>query len=69
MEKILLEELTAKTRALMEAPTCSAEAKAAAQRWLDAVGTDAESEARESYIAELIGRGHYADWQADRSSS
>ena len=48
MEKILLEELTAKTRALMEAPTCSAEAKAAAQRWLDAVGTDAES-----YIAEL----------------
>ena len=43
MEKILLEELTAKTRALMEAPTCSAEAKAAAQRWLDAVGTDAES--------------------------
>ena len=53
MEKILLEELTAKTRALMEAPTCSAEAKAAAQRWLDAVGTDAESEARESYIAEL----------------
>ena len=53
MEKILLEELTAKTRALMEAPTCSAEAKAAAQRWLDAVGTDAESEARESYSAEL----------------
>ena len=53
MEKILLEELTAKTRALMEAPTCSAEAKAAARRWLDAVGTDAESEARESYIAEL----------------
>ena len=31
MEKILLETLTAKTRALMEAPTCSAEAKAAAQ--------------------------------------
>ena len=53
MEKILLETLTAKTRALMEAPTCSAEAKAAAQRWLDAVGTDAENEARESYIAEL----------------
>ncbi len=53
MEKLLLEALTAKTRALMEAPTCSAEAKAAAQRWLDAVGTDAESEARKSYIAEL----------------
>ena len=51
MERFCWRNLRQKTRALMEAPTCSAEA--AARRWLDAVGTDAESEARESYIAEL----------------
>ena len=42
-----------KTRELIAAPTCSSETKAAAQKWLDAVGTDAEKEETEKYIAEL----------------
>ena len=44
MEKEIRREIMEKTRALMEAPTCSSEAKAAAQRWLDAAGTEAEKE-------------------------
>ena len=41
------------TAALMAAPTCSAEAKAAAEKWLAAVGTAEEKEATKAYIAEL----------------
>lgn len=41
------------TAALMAAPSCSAEAKAAAEKWLAAVGTAEEKEATKAYIAEL----------------
>ena len=42
-----------KTRELIDAPTCSKETKAAAQSWLDAVGTDKEASETEAYIREL----------------
>lgn len=42
-----------KSKALMEAPTCSQEAKDAAQAWLDAAGTDREAEETKKYVAEL----------------
>ena len=42
-----------KSKELMEAPTCSEEAKAAAQAWLDAAGTDREAEETKKYVAEL----------------
>lgn len=53
MNPKFLKELTEKTRALIDAPTCSSETKEAAKRWLDAVGTDAEAEETKKYIAEL----------------
>ena len=42
-----------KTRGLLEAFSCCAELKAAAQAWLDAAGTEKEAEATKQYIAEL----------------
>ena len=53
MEKKILEFVSEKTHALMQAPTCSGETKAAAQAWLDAVGTAAQDEQTRAYIAEL----------------
>lgn len=41
------------TAALIAAPSCSAEAKAAAEKWLAAVGTADEKEATKAYLAEL----------------
>ena len=41
------------TEALIAAPSCSAEAKAAAEKWLATVGTAEEAEATKAYIAEL----------------
>lgn len=41
------------TAALIAAPSCSAEAKAAAESWLAAVGTAGEKAATTAYIAEL----------------
>ena len=41
------------TAALIAAPSCSAEAKAAAEKWLAAVGTAEEAEATKTYVAEL----------------
>lgn len=41
------------TEALIAAPSCSAEAKAAAEKWLAAVGNAEEVEATKAYIAEL----------------
>lgn len=41
------------TEALIAAPSCSSEAKAAAEKWLAAVGTAEEVEATKAYIAEL----------------
>lgn len=38
---------------MMNASSCCAEAKEAAKNWLDAVGTDKESEAAKNLIAEL----------------
>ena len=42
-----------KSHELMEAVTCSKEAKAAAESWLAAAGTEREAEETEKYIAEL----------------
>lgn len=53
MNKELLEFVVAKTHDLMAAPSCSKEAMAAAQAWLDAVGTDTEAQETKKYIAEL----------------
>lgn len=53
MEKELLNYVSEKSRELINAATCSAEAKAAAQAWLDAAGTDREAEETKRYIAEL----------------
>lgn len=41
------------TEALIAAPSCSAEAKTAAEKWLAAVGTAEEAEVTKAYIAEL----------------
>ena len=43
----------AKVRELIRAYSCCAEAKAAGQAWLDAVGTDQEAEKTKALIAEL----------------
>lgn len=53
MKKEALTEVIGQTHALMESVTCSKEAKAAAQRWLDALGTEREAEETQRYIAEL----------------
>nr|WP_122013621.1 molecular chaperone Hsp90 [Maliibacterium massiliense] len=42
-----------KTHALMDAFSCSREAKEAAQAWLAALGTQNEAEETQKYIAEL----------------
>ena len=41
------------TAALIAAPSCSAEAKAAAEKWLAAVGAADEADATKAYVAEL----------------
>ncbi|MDO4261542.1 MAG: molecular chaperone Hsp90 [Eubacteriales bacterium] len=53
MKKEVLDLVTEKTKELIAAPTCSREAKEAAQSFLDAVGTEKEAEAAKAYIAEL----------------
>ena len=53
MEQAILEYVVEKARALMAAPTCSEEAKAAAQAWLDAVGTAQEAEETRKFVQEL----------------
>lgn len=53
MDREVLEYAVEKTRELMNAASCSGEAKAAAQAWLDCVGTDREAEETKKYIAEL----------------
>ena len=42
-----------KSKELMNAPTCSSEAKAAAEKWIEAAGTEQEAAETEKYIAEL----------------
>lgn len=43
MKKEVLDYVIEKTHELMNAASCSSEAKAAAQSWLDAVGTEHEA--------------------------
>ena len=53
MDQNVLDQIVAKTRELMDAPTCSGETKEAAQKWLDAVGTGAQKAQTKAYIEEL----------------
>ena len=53
MDKEVLSFIVEKTHELMNAASCSKEAKASAQTWLDAVGTENEAAATKTYIAEL----------------
>ena len=53
MNKETLEYVIQKTHELIEAQTCCAELKEAAQGWLDVAGTDKESEAAQVYVAEM----------------
>ena len=53
MTQETLNYVVEKTKELMAAPSCSQEAKDAAQAWLDAVGTENEAEETKKYIAEL----------------
>lgn len=55
LDKNVLDAVVAKTHELINAPTCSGEARAAAQAWLDAVGTEAEAAETKKYVAELEG--------------
>ena len=45
MKKEVLDYVVEKTNELINAPSCSREAKEAAKAWLDAAGTDKEAEA------------------------
>lgn len=53
MKQETLNFVKEQTEALIAAPSCSAEAKAAAEKWLAAVGTAEEAEVTKDYIAEL----------------
>lgn len=53
MNKEVLNYVIEKTNELINAPSCSAEAKNAAKAWLDAVGTENEAEETKKYIAEI----------------
>lgn len=53
MDKNLISYVTEKTNELINAPSCSSEAKEAAKAWLESVGTDKEAEETKKYIAEL----------------
>lgn len=53
MKQETLNFVKEQTAALIAAHSCSAEAKAAAEKWLAAVGTAEEVEATKAYIAEL----------------
>ena len=53
MKQSVKDYVIEKVNELINAPTCCAEAKKAAQNWLDALGTDREAEQTKSLIAEL----------------
>lgn len=53
MDREVLSYVTEKTKEMMAAPSCSREAKAAAQAWLDAVGTENEAAETRRYMEEL----------------
>ena len=47
------ETMIEKAKTLMAAPSCCAELKAAAQAWIDSIGTDGEKAAAKHFIDEL----------------
>lgn len=53
MNKEVLNYVVEKTHELISAPSCSSEAKTAAQTWLDAIGTEEETAETKRYIEEL----------------
>ena len=53
MSKETLEYVVAKAKELIAAPSCSAEAKEAAEAWIAAVGTDKQAEETKKFIAEM----------------
>jgi hypothetical protein len=53
MDKKTLDYIIEKTHELINAPSCSPEAKKAAQDWLDAVGSEKEASQTQKYIDEL----------------
>ena len=55
MTKEVRDYAVQKTHEMMEAFSCSAEAKAAGQAWLYALDTDREADETAKYIAELEG--------------
>ena len=54
MSKETLEYVVTKAKELIAAPSCSAEAKEAAQAWIAAVGTDKQAEETKKFIAEIL---------------
>lgn len=53
MDQKVLDYVVEKTHELMNAPSCSKEAKQVAQNWLDAIGTDNQLAETKKYVAEL----------------
>lgn len=53
MNQNVKDYVTENVNKLIQAPSCCAEAKTAAQNWLQAVGTDQETEQTKLLIAEL----------------
>lgn len=53
MTKDVKDYVVEKTKELIAAPTCSAETRAAAKAWLDAVDTENETEETKKYMQEL----------------
>ena len=53
MNETIKSYIKEKVNAMMQAPSCCAEAKAAGQAWLDALGTEQEAEKTRELIAEL----------------
>ncbi len=53
MDQSVKDYVIQKVKEMTESPTCCAEAKAAGQRWLEAVGTEKEAEETRNLIAEL----------------
>lgn len=53
MEKNVQDYVAQKVKELIEAPSCCAEAKAAGNAWLAAIGTDKEAEATKNLITKL----------------
>lgn len=53
MNKQLLDFIIKKTHELINAPSCSHEAKTAAQSWLNSIDTDRQAAETATYIAEL----------------